>query len=355
MEDNERIPETETTVCPETETEEKPVSGSALPAARAEHISAMAKAIAESAPSAQTLRSFKEACEKTRAELNEAAEAGEQGAGEAKAAIDAALIGLSRKTLEKQTAQVQEYESLSAALHAQADRQAALEILSVSVPLIEEEEKQDQVLTEAMAYCKLQQSEELVYTENGAKNRLPVYKATAEAAEKVRTAFVDKYNHQPSRQRLCEELQDACKAEAEKEKIENAACRTAKKERDRQRKAYLAEHPESKKERDKAIGVAAAFMIPALTLLVCMLTGLLKVDGRIVFAFIILLFAGAAGAYLWLKKRLGAVYLAAEADCESLKEAEKTYQEAKKKAKAQTSSAHEAIKRYAAYRKTYLK
>ena len=327
-----------------------------LPAARAEHVCAMAKAIGESAPTAETLQSFKAACEQTRVALNEALEAGEQGAAEAKGAIDLALIDLSRSTLEKQTAHVQEYESLSAALHAQADRQAALEILEVSVPLIDTEEKQDEVLTEAMAYCKLQQSEELLYTANGVKKKLPVYKTTAEAAERVRTSFVDRYNHQPSRQRFCEELEDACKAEAEKEKIERSSLRAARGASRHEKKVYLKEHPETKKTHDLLMLKAAAFLAPAVLLLIfAILFGLFKKDGRIVFAFILLLLGGLAGGWFWLKKRLAPLYLAAEAESEALKTAENNLREAKQRFKAQKASVREAIKRYTEFRKTYLK
>lgn len=348
MENEERIPESEEKVRQDTDT--------ALPAARAEHVCAMARALGETAPTARTLIGFKEACEKARAALNEAAEAGEQGIEEARTAIDTALIDLSRQTLEKQTAHVQEYESLSAALHAQADRQAALEILTVSVPLIETEEKQDEVLTEAMAYCKLQQSEELVYSVDGVKMKMPVYKTTAEAAEKVRTAFVDRYNHQPSRQRFCEELEDACKAEAEKEKIEKAARRTAKKSRRAERKAYLGEHPEVKKERDAFIGKGLLFLVPAAALLVCgLMFEPLKKDSRTTFAFILLLLAGAVAGYFWAKKRIDALYLTAEAGSETLKTAEEEYRQAEKRVKAQTASVREAIRRYTEFRKTYLK
>ena len=327
-----------------------------LPAARAEHVCAMAKAIAGSAPTAETLRSFRAACEQTRTELNEALEAGEQGAAEAKGAIDLALIDLSRTTLEKQTGHVQEYESLSAALHAQADRQAALEILEVSVPLIDTEDKQDEVLTEAMAYCKLQQSEELTYISDGAKKKLPIYKTTAEAAERVRTAFVDRYNHQPSRQRFAEELEDACKAEAEKEKIEKSARRAAAGAYRHERKDYLSTHTDKKKERDTLLLKGAAFPAPALLLLVCTLvSGLFQNSGRVVFAFIMLLAAGLAGAYLFLKKYLGAFYTAAAAESETLKEAAGKYDEACRRVKEQKAAVRDAIRRYAEFRKTYLK
>ena len=123
MENEERFTGPEEQPAPEKET--------ILPAARAEHVCAMAKSIGDTAPTAETLRSFKAACEQTRTELNKAAEAGEQGVEEARGAIDLALIDLSRATLEKQTGHIQEYESLSAALHAQADRQAALDCCSL--------------------------------------------------------------------------------------------------------------------------------------------------------------------------------------------------------------------------------
>ena len=327
-----------------------------LPAARAEHVCAMAKAITESAPTAETLQNFRKVCEQTRTALNEALEAGEQGAAEAKGAIDLALIDLSRETLERQTGHVQEYESLSAALHAQADRQAALEILAGSVPLIEKEEKQDEVLTEAMAYCKLQQSEELTYSVDGVKTKLPVYKTTAEAAERVRAEFVDRYNHQPSRQRFAEELEDACKAEAEKEKIEKSSFRAASGAYCHEKRAYIKEHPETKKERNSILLKGMAFLLPALALLLCaVLFGLFKKDGRAVFAFVMLLLAGLIAGYLFSKKRLSSLYSAAAAECEPLKEAAGKLFEAKQRLKQQKASVRTAIKRYAEYRKTYLK
>lgn len=348
METEERINDPAENTAPKTET--------TLPAARAEHVCAMAKAITESAPTAETLRNFKETCEQTRTALNEALEAGEQGAAEAKEIMDLALIDLSRTTLEKQTGHVQEFESLSAALHAQADRQAALEILEVSVPLIETEEKQDQVLTEAMAYCKLQEMEELVYTAEGVKTKLPVCKTTKDAAERVRASFVDRYNHQPSRQRFCQELEDACKAEAEKEKMRKASCRAAKSAYRHEKQVYLKEHPETKKTRDRLLLRSLAFLAPALALLLFALGfGLFRKDARIVFAFVLLTAAGLAGAYLWLRKRLRALYAAAAAESEPLRTAAEQQAEAVSLVKQQRLAVRDAIKRYTDFRKTYLK
>lgn len=346
--EEERIPTPEEKAAPKKET--------VLPAARAEHVCVLAKAIGENAPTAQTLRSFKESCEQTRAALNEAAEAGEKGVQEAKEAMDIALIDLSRSTLEKQTGHVQEYESLSAALRAQADRQAALEILEVSVPLIEKEEKQDEVLTEAMAYCKLQQTEELTYTAEGVKTKLPVYKTTADAAERVRTAFVHIYNHQPSRQHFCEALEDDCKAQAEKEKIEKAARNAARGAYRHERKLYFAEHADKRKKRNTDILHGLLFLAPAVALLVlALIFGWFKKDWRIVVAFVLLLALGLFGGYLWLRKRLGALMQAARAESPALRAAAEALEAAKRRVKEQNAAVREALHHYAEFRKTYLK
>ena len=325
-----------------------------LPAARAEHITAMAKAIAESAPNAETLQNFKTECEQTRIRLHEAEEAGEEGIPEAEQAIDTAIVSLARTTLEKQTAHVAEYDSLSAALHAQADRQAALEILEVSVPLIRAEEVQDEALTEAMAYCRLQQMEELVYSVDGVKNRLPVYKTTAEAAERVRGAFVNIYNHQPSRQRMYEEMEDACKAEAEKEKIEKSGRRAARGAYRHEIKTYMDAHPEAKKQQTETLLRGLLFLIPAAVLLVLLLCGLFKGNGRAVFACVLLFVAGLAGAGLWLRKKLTKLYAEAEKDSEELKTAAGNYHEAEKRVREQKESVRTAIRRFADFRKTFL-